>query len=223
MIYLGFSDYTSASFFINKLELKKDTGYKKIEVFRNEKYILIILGTGMVKSIINLTYILAKEEPFGDIFINLVKEENTYLINKISSENRDFYPDVIIKHNFKEKALNSDEISVIYQTSSNFFKQHENIFINYNENSSEEILDFIKSINFNEEIPPRDFTKEIQIISSNLKFSKSMELELKQLLEYFNLKSDKVDEILESYLGIVSENKKEGKIYLEEIKKRIIE
>jgi hypothetical protein len=92
---------------IKRLNLKKINS--KFDIYISSEFVLCISGVGRLNSAIASTHILSvynidmiinfgiagsKEERVGDI----------YLINKISDSllNKDFYPDILLRHNLKE-------------------------------------------------------------------------------------------------------------------------
>ena len=117
MIYIAVALTVEAKPLITYFKLKKDNEIKKHQVFKNEEIILIITGSGMLQGAIAVTYVLGRldigEE---DIFVNLgicgaVKDTisigDIILCNKIinNSSKKNFYPDMLFKHKFKEGAL----------------------------------------------------------------------------------------------------------------------
>lgn len=117
MIYIAVALTVEAKPLITYFKLKKDNEIKKYQVFKNEEIILIITGSGMLQGAIAVTYVLGSldigEE---DIFVNLgicgavkanISIGDIILCNKIinNSSKKNFYPDMLFKHKFKEGAL----------------------------------------------------------------------------------------------------------------------
>ena len=119
MIYIAVALGIEARPLIKKFKLKKDSTINRVQVFKNEKIILIVTGVGILKSAIALTYILSKVKiDSDDIFINIgicgaknkeYKIGDIVLCNKIinSESKRAYYPDMIFDHRFKEGSLES--------------------------------------------------------------------------------------------------------------------
>ena len=55
-----------------------------------------------------------------------------------------------------------------------------------------------------------------------MKFSETMKNELKQILLYNKLQNNNVLDLLKDYVTIQTKSKKEGKIYLEEFRRKFI-
>lgn len=117
MIYIAVALTVEAKPLITYFKLKKDNEIKKYQVFKNEEIILMITGSGMLQGAIAVTYVLGSldigEE---DIFLNLgicgaVKDNisigDIILCNKIinNSSKKNFYPDMLFKHKFREGTL----------------------------------------------------------------------------------------------------------------------
>lgn len=117
MIYIAVALTVEAKPLITYFKLKKDNEIKKYQVFKNEEITLIITGSGIMQGAIAVTYILGNldigEE---DIFVNLgicgaVKDSfsigDIILCNKIinNCSKKNFYPDMLFKHKFKEGTL----------------------------------------------------------------------------------------------------------------------
>lgn len=119
MIYIAVALGIEARPLIKKFKLKKDSTINRVQVFKNEKIILIVTGVGILKSAIALTYILSKLKiDSDDIFVNIgvcgakneeFKVGDIVLCNKIinSESKRAYYPDMIFNHRFKEGSLES--------------------------------------------------------------------------------------------------------------------
>ena len=117
MIYRAVALTVEAKPLITYFKLKKDNEIKKYQVFKNEEITLIITGSGIMQGAIAVTYVLGNldigEE---DIFVNLgicgaVKDSfsigDIILCNKIinNCSKKNFYPDMLFKHKFKEGTL----------------------------------------------------------------------------------------------------------------------
>ena len=117
MIYIAVALTVEAKPLITYFKLKKDNEIKKYQVFKNEEITLIITGSGIMQGAIAVTYVLGNldigEE---DIFVNLgicgaVKDSfsigDIILCNKIinNCSKKNFYPDMLFKHKFKEGIL----------------------------------------------------------------------------------------------------------------------
>ncbi|MEQ3306678.1 spore photoproduct lyase [Fusobacterium varium] len=117
MIYIAVALTVEAKPLITYFKLKKDNEIKKYQVFKNEEITLIITGSGIMQGAIAVTYVLGNldigEE---DIFVNLgicgaVKDSfsigDIILCNKIinNCSKKNFYPDMLFKHKFKEGTL----------------------------------------------------------------------------------------------------------------------
>jgi nucleoside phosphorylase len=119
MILLATALYCEAKPFIDVFSLKKDSSINKFQVFKNDDIILVVTGTGCINMACACTYLIsAFEVSKYDTFINIgicgSLDENisigtTILCNKIinNSSKREFYPDMIIKHPFKEGSIES--------------------------------------------------------------------------------------------------------------------
>lgn len=119
MIFLAAALYCEAKPFIAGFSLKKDNSINKFQIFKNEDIILIITGTGCINTACGCTYLIGKFQGNKyDTFINIgicgSTDENinigtTAICNKIINSNskREFYPDMIFKHPFKEGSIES--------------------------------------------------------------------------------------------------------------------
>ncbi|WP_244834464.1 hypothetical protein [Clostridium sp. BJN0001] len=137
------------------------------------------------------------------------------------------------------------ESSGIYESASYFFKTYQIFFIKivsdfFNDSikkdiekvksliykNSDKIITFLNKLDndfsYKTNILSEDDVKTIDTISCNLKFSSSMENELKRIIKYNNLKSKGVFKITDSLSNLKCGCKKEGKIILEKIKQRYI-
>jgi hypothetical protein len=136
--------YKEVRFLIKHYNLKKENS--PFEIFKNDKIIVIISGTTKINSAIATTYALTKYSikfaiNFGLAGGKIHKRDigDIFLINKI---NRSLYPDILIKHPFKESAITcaehvvtSGKFDLVDMESEGFFKSAtkflplENIFL----------------------------------------------------------------------------------------------
>lgn len=174
MVFLCTALYIEAEPFIKQLNLKKDSNLKKFQVFKNDEIVLLITGVGKVKSAIATSYLFSKYEHCErDILINIgicgSKDERcdigkAFFCNKIidGDSNKSFYPDMLFKHPFDEKSIetfskvvNSNdknieaelvdmESSGIYEAAIVFFNTHQIFFIKI-------VSDYLNSKNTNQE------------------------------------------------------------------------
>lgn len=103
---------TEARPFIDGLGLKADRSFNKIRVYANEKVILVITGTGVLKAAASLGFLLGRLTPkAGDIFLNIGvcggNKKGIFICNKVSCPDleRDFYPDMVYSSDFEEAEL----------------------------------------------------------------------------------------------------------------------
>jgi nucleoside phosphorylase len=101
--------------------LKKDKESNKPDIYYNDDMVLVISGVGMVRSSAATAFLYSKITNFRPIkeiqsFINIgtcgclqkdIPLGKCFLANKISNiySKKDFYPDILIKHNFAEANL----------------------------------------------------------------------------------------------------------------------
>lgn len=190
MILIVVALHTEAKPLIEALKLKKID--EKFEVFSNEEYILIVTGMNKINSIIATTYMLAKYKI--EVTLNFgtagTKDKSLricepILINEIIDfeTKANFYPDILIKHPFKEDSIttfNSPvknqkfntnlvdmEASGFYQASVKFLSP-EKIFI------LKIISDYLDI-----SIPQKEFI--IEIVSKNMDLIVEFLNELKEL------------------------------------------
>lgn len=114
MIIIAVSMYMEAEPFIKQLGLKKQEGYGRYQIFRNNRFLLVITGVGSIRSASAISYVFGRENiKKTDIVINVGicggKKEvfsigECIMCNKIidNSSNKVFYPDMLYKHDFKE-------------------------------------------------------------------------------------------------------------------------
>lgn len=119
MVFIVTALHYEAKPFIERFDLKRDNFVNKFQVFKNEEIVLIVSKTGAINMASACAYIIAKFEatPY-DTFINIGicgSKDKTFqigtvvLCNKIINNvtGKDFYPDMIFKHPFKEACLES--------------------------------------------------------------------------------------------------------------------
>lgn len=114
MVYIVTALYIEAVPFIKKLDIKKKEGYGKYQVFKNEKFILVITGVGSINAAAGISYVFGKELiNKNDIVINIgicgAKKDkfnigDCVMCSKIidKNTNKTYYPDILYKHPFKE-------------------------------------------------------------------------------------------------------------------------
>ncbi|SES86432.1 hypothetical protein [Anaerobranca gottschalkii] len=272
MIFISTAMYVEAQKIIKKLRLKRDRSINKFEVFKNDQITLIITGVGKVKSAVALTYILSREVvTHRDIYINFgicgtkdreIPKGEIFLCNKIKDNETKFtyYPDILLQHPFKERAIETFsrvvvqeevsqclvdmESSALYQAASVFLKPHQIFFVkvvsdylNIENIDKEFILDIIDKgvdqviewinaikdvFNYRREVLTKGEEELLKKVVENLKMSVTMENEVRKLMIYYKLFNDDLTEIIDKYLNIQCESKQEGKMYLAELKGRII-
>lgn len=152
MVYISVSMYVEAKPIIDYYNLKKDVDERYYQVFKSDNMRLIITGVGKINCAAATSHLLAKIPPDdGDIMVNIgicgakdgFQIGAPYLINKIkdASTGKDYYPDILLKHDFKEcsietfdKPLSSPELleedlcdmesSGFYASASKYVEQH---------------------------------------------------------------------------------------------------
>lgn len=124
MLILCTAFYKEALPFINHLQLKKDTQFTKFQLFRNEKVLLLITGTGKMNSAIALTSLCSLSPPSEeDLLVNIgicgctnktVPQGTIFLCNKIleAETRRTFFPDMLYSHPFLEGCLLTSPVPV---------------------------------------------------------------------------------------------------------------
>ncbi|MFH1852299.1 MAG: hypothetical protein ABIA75_08145 [Candidatus Neomarinimicrobiota bacterium] len=112
---------------IDYYHLKKDFSYTKFDVFRNDRITLIVSGIGRLKATIAATHILDRRPENQDtVILNLGIAGSTrldygigkaFLINKIidTSTGRNYYPDLLYRHNLPEIQIATFDKVVIGQ------------------------------------------------------------------------------------------------------------
>ena len=158
MIYIAAALYEEGKSFIEKFAAKKDMSYKRVQVFKGNDSVIIICGTSMIKSAVNVTEVLCREDiGDNDFFFNIgicggqekkTKKGEIYYINKINdmTTGKNYYPGVLYSHGFKEGELATypmevkngltDDITLcdmesaaIYQSAIRFFENDRIIFL----------------------------------------------------------------------------------------------
>lgn len=118
MVYYICAMRFEAEPFIKRLDLKKNTYYKRIEVFENDICAVLVTGTGFLKAAISVTELLSTRDiSDGDLIINVgicgyMGENNfakgtAFICNCIKNgyDGRTYYPDMIYKSPFRECSL----------------------------------------------------------------------------------------------------------------------
>ncbi|MEG6567092.1 nucleoside phosphorylase [Thermoanaerobacterium saccharolyticum] len=116
MVYISVSMYVEAKPIIDYYNLKKDVDERFYQIFKSDNMRLIITGVGKVNCAAATSHLLAKIPPGdGDIVVNIgvcgakdgFQIGTPYLINKIkdASTGKDYYTDVLLKHDFKECSI----------------------------------------------------------------------------------------------------------------------
>lgn len=117
MIYIATALALEARPIIDYYGLKRDNKIKKIQVFKNDDIVLMITGTGILKSAIAVTHILTIFDiKRDDLFLNIgvcgavndkYKIGEIIFVNRIKNSitGRNWYPEVVFKHDFKEGYL----------------------------------------------------------------------------------------------------------------------
>lgn len=180
MIFLSAALHCEAKPIINQFKLKKDLNLNKFQIFKNDNIILIITKTGIVNSAVAVSYLLSNHKVSkSDIFLNIgicgtynqnLNIGSAFLCNKIIEHdtNKCFYPDVLFKHHFYERSIETFsstvnnlefdfkadlidmEASGIYQAASLFFQPHQIFFIkivsDYLYNSQEIKSEYISNL-----------------------------------------------------------------------------
>jgi len=179
MVYISVSMYVEAKPIIDYYNLKKDVDERFYQIFKSDNMRLIITGVGKVNCAAATSYLLAKTPPNdGDIVVNIgicgakdgFQIGTPHLINKIkdASTGKDYYTDVLLKHDFKEcsietfdKPILSPELleedlcdmesSGFYISASKYIEQHRIFLIKVVSDrvgidtvSKEDVLEFIQ-------------------------------------------------------------------------------
>ena len=135
------------------------------------------------------------------------------------------YPDILIKHNFKEQAITDHELYLIAENAIKEFGSSRCYFITYSdEKFLKELTERIKSI-YKSNVTFDDNLALIEDFAVSLKLSQTMTNSLKTLLTYYrdfegDLKAF-IDNCKEEYNLPVS-NKNQGKKIYEHIRQQIL-
>lgn len=116
MLYIYTALYIEAKPLIEYFRLKRDMDEPTYQIFLNDRIILIIGGTGMIKSAVSCTYVLTKYKAGrGNFFLNVgfagcknreLEIGSVILCNKIiDAAKNNYYPDILFKHDFTEGTL----------------------------------------------------------------------------------------------------------------------
>jgi hypothetical protein len=204
--------FREVKFLIDYYKLKKIDA--PFEVFKNDRLIVIISNKGLINSAISSTYILSKYDIKFIINFGLAGAVNREfkigdiaLINKIEN----YYPDILLKHPFKEASISCfeevvtndigitsdlvDMESVGFFRSSSKFLSIDKIFL------IKVVSDYLECF-----IPSDDFLKDIlnskiEIIDNFLSSLKSHDLELfdenklNELIKKFRLTHSQSNEL----------------------------
>lgn len=150
MICFLCSFYAEAEEIISYYNLKMEFSPSSFQVFSKDDIKLIVSGVGKINAACAVGYIAGLTKEFGnDIFINLgicgSKHRNigeAVLVNKISDVDtlKEFYPDIILKHDFEEGSLETfsspvwdDNVidicdmegSAFFESASRFLEKHQ--------------------------------------------------------------------------------------------------
>jgi len=166
MIYLVIALLAEAKPFIKHFDLKKESE-KPFTIFSSKDYKMVITGIGKERATIATTHLLTRFMPTKNDFlfnIGLCGAPKKFsigealMINKIYSSGKTYYPDMLLRHPFKESALTTVEkpqnsalatcvdmeSSAIYKTALYFFKTSQLAFLK------------IVSDHFSNEIPQKE-------------------------------------------------------------------
>lgn len=150
MVYFLCSLYKEAEEIISYFHLKKNSYTSSFQEFYGDGIKLIISGTGKINSACAVGYIMSQNKPSKqDILINvgicgsdIRSEGEAFFVNKVVDidSGEKYYPDIIIKHPFKEACLETGskvvkhgnvndlcdmEGSAFYKSASKFVYQHQ--------------------------------------------------------------------------------------------------
>ena len=149
MIYIICALYYEAKPIIKKFNLVRNNSYSTFQVFENSYIKLVISGTGIINSACAVSYILSKEDSFSESSIINIgvcgstkrKKGEAVLVNKIHdvSSKKDFYTDILLKHEFSEGFLETYPGPVFKKSipdicdmeGSGFFKASSKFFYTY--------------------------------------------------------------------------------------------
>lgn len=150
MVYFLCSLYKEAEEIISYFHLKKNSYISSFQEFYGDGIKLMISGTGKINVACAVGYIMSQNKPNKqDILINvgicgsdIRSEGEAFLVNKVIDidSGEKYYPDIIIKHPFKEACLETGsrvvkhgnikdlcdmEGSAFYKSASKFVCQHQ--------------------------------------------------------------------------------------------------
>ena len=112
MVYIVCALFIEAKPLINYYKLKRDMTDNFYQVFKGDEVSLIISGTGKVSSVCAVSHILSRGFSSEDLIVNaglcgssVYDKGSAFLVNKIvdNSTKREFFPDILVKHNFDEE------------------------------------------------------------------------------------------------------------------------
>lgn len=174
MVYFLCSLYKEAEEIISYFRLKKNPYISSFQEFEGDNVKLIISGTGKINAACAVGYIMSKNKPKKeDLFINIGicgsdirSEGEALLVNKIIDvdSGEKYYPDIVIKHPFKEAYLETHskivahgdiydlcdmEGSAFFKSASKFMYQHQIAVIKIvSDTSNNRIItgDYIKKV-----------------------------------------------------------------------------
>jgi len=113
LIYLIIALMAEAKPIIKHLHLTKNSD-KPFKIFSSSKYQLIISGIGKEKATVATSHLLTLTPPSENDFLFNIgicgapKEfeiGEVIMINQISTSTKDFYPDMLLRHNYRESAI----------------------------------------------------------------------------------------------------------------------
>lgn len=153
------------------------------------------------------------------------------------------FSNVVVEEKAQETLVDM-EASALYQAASVFFKPHQIFFIkvvsdylntenidkdfisNIIEKNVDKVIEWLNHIkdnfHYSREVLTQYEEELIKKVSENLKMSATMENEFKQLIVYHKLLDNDITELLNTYLKVECKSKNEGKMYLAELKRRIV-
>lgn len=124
MVYFLCSLYKEAEEIISYFHLKKNSCVSSFQEFDGGDVKLIISGTGKINTACAVGYILSQNKPKNnDLLINIGicgsdsrEEGEAFFINKVKDvdSGEEYYPDIIIKHPFKEAYLETHSRVVLH-------------------------------------------------------------------------------------------------------------
>lgn len=153
MIYYCMALYREAAPFIRRLNLKKCAEETHFQVFENDGYSLILSGVGELRAVAAVTYLLTKRPPAAsDLLVNVGicgssgrARGSCWFCNKMiqARSGRTFYPDILLRHPFREASVTTVEKAVdcgtedlvdmeatgVYQAGQIFLQPHQMTFV----------------------------------------------------------------------------------------------